>query len=283
MDSKNIISEIVVLAVCAVIFGAGISIITAINDDQSVKFDNLGAGNVRVSAINNDTTIVYSSPTITIGSNAYTFSSTCSYIADTGFIYHGSGGGAKGYFVNDAGVYSTIDYTEDYSVSIDYEDKTIIITSTNGDINTTFEWCYVYNPTGSNVWVDSNFSRTFNINSISQIHSIEYRTDGHIYSTAGDVLKVNNEVDGQVNYSLNAVNGYANLYTIYIQKTASGSNYTYSYDGQILTPHWTIVPLSVYAVTSEISPVIDIINLLPLIMGAGLVIFAIGLIVYRKL
>ena len=289
MNGK-MITMVVLAAVVVICIGSVLGpVVDDAMDGYDETFTNTGSGNVKVSPITSDMTIAYDGSTWTYNGTSRTLASMCAFIFDNGFMYHGSDPTEGKIFIADSdGVYDTKNF-KTYTAIFDKDDKTVEFsgvdsTDANVSYSTTFEWAYIPDTSGTYICVDSNFARTFKINSMNDIHAIEYNNGvSCLFSSVGTTMKVNGVAQGDLHYTTTPVSGYANLSEIHVEKTIANSGLYFTYNGTDYSVHYTILPYSVEAHLLENDAIVSIYAaIIPVVIIAIIVSVAAAIFIRRS-
>ena len=286
MEKTNLLTLVITLTVGIILAGSLLMPVIA-NAQEGVgpttTFTNTGYGQVYVTEVTEDTTLVYDGTTLTINAtDIATFGSRCSFTADTAFMYHGSSGSKI--FAWTGTSYENPSFTE-YTATIDVDDKTITVVGMVDSVETTIEcpytWCYVTAAAGDYLSIDSNFARDYYIRSIDDVKSVEYNNSGFVFSSNGAVLEVNGTEQGTVNYTVQDVSGY-NIQTIHVEKTIANSGLSYTYNDNNYSVHWTIVPYKVTGNELQDLPARELLSVIPILIVVALVVGATGAVFVKR-
>lgn len=287
MEMKIVGVTIGVFVVIALLGGLLAPVVDDALDGYDETFTNTGSGNVKVSPIEEDMTITYDGSTWDYNGTSKTLASMCAFIFDNGFMYHGSDPTEGKIFIVDSdGVYATKNF-KSYTAVFDVIDKSmefIGVDSTDADVSysTTFDWAYIPDTDGAYISVDSNFARTFKINDMNDVHTIEYNNGiSTLFSSVGTTMKANGSVAGELNYTTTQVSGYANLYEIHIEKTIANSELYYTYNGTNYSVHYTVLPYSVQAHLQENDGIVNLYAAIVPIVVISLIL-AVVVVVFRS-
>lgn len=169
-------------------------------------------------------------------------------------------------------------------ITITITDNVVSVVDTNIDTSYECEWIYLYDKDGKYGMVTAyNLSRTYYVNSIDDIRGsnlLVTTSDWFSYVGADVKLKSGGEVTN-VQYTLDPVSGFTDLYTITV-----GSTGTYAFDvdnsGNAYTVHpWIIVvPLEVTAHKPS-SSFVGLVSVIPLMAFVGLIAAAAAMIYFK--
>ena len=287
MNMKIVGVTIGIFVAIVLLGGILVPVVNDALDGYDETFTNTGSGNVKVAPIEKDMTITYDGSTWDYNGTSKTLVSMCAFIFDNGFMYHGSDPTQGKIFIVDSdGVYDTKNF-KTYTAIFDKDDKTVEFsgvdsTDANVSYSTTFEWAYVPDTSGTYICVDSNFARTFKINSMNDIHTIEYNNGvSSLFSSVGTTMKVNGVAQGDLHYTTTPVSGYANLSEIHVEKTIANSGLYFTYNGTNYSVHYTVLPYSVEAHLQENDGIVNVYAaIVPIVLVS--LILAVVVVVFRS-